>query len=193
MFWNRCGRTVTQSVTWVLAIVIGSWLAWQVAKLVVFVLRFVFGTAAGWLSIALALGAGGLFLLRSNGDYATLYALGCIAAALVVACAVEHIEGARERERRLRLRAAYAQENRRREQEAAAAANRQDVGADDPVGSLNAEFVDGVWVVSESAKSSNSAFQAEDAWQDAGERLAAVQQDIGEFRRGPRALTGLFQ
>jgi hypothetical protein len=172
--------------------VVGFWLAWQMAKLVVFVLRFVLGSATGWLLIALALGAGGLLLLRSDADYATLSALGCIAAAFVIVCAVEYVEACRARERQVRLRASYAQERRRREQELAAASDPLDAAHDagGAIGSLNAEFVDGVWVVSDSGKSSSSAFQAETAWQDAGERFAEVQRDVGEFRRGPRALSG---
>jgi len=207
---------VTQLLTSTLVFAFAFWLAWQLSKLLVWTLRGVFGTTTGWLLIALALGALGLFLLRSDGDYGTLLALACIASAVVIVCVVEHLENVRERERQARLRAAYVRESRRREQANAAVAPRElqfdrvraTVGGEHP---LNAEYIDGIWVVAASAKSapdassyvrsssaerskdasahsssSGNSFHPDRAREQTDARFAAVEREINALRRaGP--------
>ncbi|HVY59536.1 MAG TPA: hypothetical protein VHA77_16915 [Xanthobacteraceae bacterium] len=139
------------------------WAAWVLA----WALVRLFGTPQGWLLIALTLGGVGFALLYSDGEYATLAAFACIAAAAILVCLVEFIENARERDRRLRQRAFFAQEQRRRDRERmeawaqAQSASQTQAQSDAASGSepphpLNAEFIDGIWVVPEPGRRSDA-------------------------------------
>jgi hypothetical protein len=143
-------RAVTPPAAWLVSILIAAWAAWEAARLLTWALCGLFGTKTGWLVLAPMIAGGGLLLLGSDPAHPVWWAFACVGAAMLIVSMVEQIERQERREARQR---AYEQGRRTRD-EAETRAGKARKERDDEAGGvpLDTKFVDGIWVVADSAE-----------------------------------------